>query len=158
MTTQLTIPWDLKYKFAMGGWTSNLKGFMYAIREKYGATAALEIHEKLCKRADRVKNMTNAILNVFQLEGNDAETMGKWWDLYFEICGIEGTILERSKTIARTKITKCPFKTDPKDLSEWVLIWFNLVVKTINPKATVERPIGMCAGDPHCEYIFKLEE
>ena len=142
----------------MGGWTSNLKGFLYAIREEYGASAALEIHERLCNMEDRVKNMTNAILNVFQLEGNDAETMGKWWDLYCEICGIEGTILERSKTIARTKITKCPFKTDPKDLSEWNLPFYNIIAKTINPKATFERPKAMCEGDPHCEYVWKIEE
>ena len=26
----------------------------------------------------------------------------------------------------------------------------NIVVKTINPKTTFERPKGMCAGDPYC--------
>ena len=46
----------------------------------------------------------------------------------------------------------------PGDVSVWVLPFYITVAKTINPKATVERPKGMCAGDSHCEYIFKIEE
>ncbi len=70
----------------------------------------------------------------------------------------EYTILERSKTINRIKVTKCPWKTEPKDISDWVLIFNNIVNKTINPKATLERPKAMCAGDSYCEYVWKIEE
>ena len=151
------IPWELKYKYAVGGWTSFFKGIMYAIREKYGAAAVLEIFERVWKMGDRVKNMTNSILNVFKLEDNNAETIGAWYDIWGELTGYETTILERSKSIEREKNTKCPWKTEPKDISDWSLIFSNIVVKTINPKATFERLKGMCEGDPDCEFVTKME-
>ena len=152
------IPWELKYIYAKGGWTSLLKGLIYEIREKYGAAAALEIYESFNKRYDRIKKMTNNIKNAFKIEGNDAETIGQWWDIWWELTGYEGILLERSKTINRVKVTKCPWKTEPKDLGAWALIFTNIVIKTINPRATMERPKAMCAGDPYCEYIYKVEE
>ena len=152
------IPWELKYKFAFKGWESNHKGHLYALREKYGAAAALEIFEKFCKMGDRIKNLTNALLKIFKIEGNDAETIGKWYDIWFELCGNEYTRPEQSKTINRYKVTKCPWKTEHKELSYWNFAFLNIVVKTINPKATVERPKGMCSGDPFCEYVTRIEE
>ena len=152
------IPWELKYKYAIGGYTSFFKGIMYAIREKYGAEAVFEIFERVWKMGDRVKNMTNTILKAFRLEGNDAETIGEWLDICGELTGYETTILERSKTINITKNTKCPWTTEPKDISDWALIFTHIVIKTINPKATVERPKAMCAGDPYCEYVYTIEE
>ena len=107
---------------------------------------------------DRIKNLTNFFLTTFKLEGNDCETIGKWWDIWNELMGQETIILERSKTINRARITKCPVKTEYKDINEWDLIFNNIVAKTINPKITVERPKGMCAGDPYCEFIYKIEE
>ena len=47
MAKKVSIPWELKYKFAQGGWTTLLKGFLYEIREEYGAAAALKIYERL---------------------------------------------------------------------------------------------------------------
>ena len=158
MAKKIGIPWEFKYRLAMRGWSSILVGFMYAIREEYGADAALKIIERLYKMDDRVKNLVNFIKDVFKIEGNDVETIAQWIDIWDELTGIEATWLERSKTFARGKITKCPWKTGYKDLSDYVLIWFNIVVKTINPKIACERPKGMCAGDPYCEYIYKLEE
>ena len=158
MAEKMAIPWELKYKFAMGGWTSHFKGVMYAIRERFGATLAREIFETVWKMSDRLKNMTNTVLNVFKIDGNDIEAAAKWWDIWYELTGIEGTWLERSKTTARNRTYKCPWQTEPKDISDWVLIFTNIVASTINPKITIERPKGMCAGDPYCEYVFKLEE
>jgi hypothetical protein len=154
----VAIPWELKYKYMRGGYSSMLKGFMYAIREQYGTTAAKEILKKMWKMDDRVKKMTNTILNVFKIEGNDAETIARWWDVYCEINDLEITWLERSKTCCRSKVTKCPFKTEPEDLFGWNFPFQDIVVKTINPKASAELPIAMCKGDSHCEYIYKIEE
>jgi len=131
---------------------------MYAIREKYGAAVALEIIERVWKMEDRIKNITNRFLTIFKIEGNDAETIAKWIDIWNEVCGYEYTWLERSKTSSRVKITKCPFKTVPKDISNYCKPFLNIVGKTINPKATVESPKGMCAGDPYCEFLTKTEE
>jgi hypothetical protein len=152
------IPWELKYDFAMKGYASASRGFMYAIREKYGAAALLEIYEMVSKMGDRAKNFTNTIRTIFNLEGNDAETIGQFFDIFIELTGMDAIILERSKTINRVKFTKCPWKTDHKDISDWALIWRNRITKTINPKATLERPKGMCAGDPYCEYVWRIKE
>ena len=157
-TKELIIPWKLKYDFALKGWTSNHRGWLYALREEYGAAAPLEIYERFCKMGDRVKNLTHRILEIFKIEGNDAETIKKFWDVYFELMSGERTVPELSKTIYRTIITKCPHKTEHKDINEWNMIFKKNIAKTINPKATIERPKGMCAGDPYCEYVHKIEE
>ena len=158
MVKKIAIPMELKYDFAIRAYTSVHKGYLYEIREKYGTAAALEIYEKLCKREDRIKNLVNFIKDVFKIEGNDAEAIAKWWDIYWELTGIEGTRLEQSKTILRSKITKCPFKLAHKDLIDVGLIFNNNVHKTINPKATLKRPKMMCAGDSYCEYVWRIEE
>ena len=158
MTKEIAIPWELKYKFAMGGWTSLFKGLMYAIREEYGAAAVLKIFERVWKMEDRVQNLTNTVLKIFNIDGNDAETIGKWFDIWNDITGTESNILERSNTIGRVKITKCPWKTAHKDISDWSLIFQDIVYKTINPKANIERVKGMCDGDPYCEYVTRIEE
>ena len=158
MTKKMVIPWELKADFRLKGWTSILKGFLYAIREEYGADAALKMYERVSEMGDRHKNLTNTIRTIFKIEGNDAETIAKWFDIWLELCGYEYTILERSKTVTRFKVTKCPFKTGYEDISDWELIFRNNISKAINPKATVERLKGMCVGDPYCEHVFKIEE
>ncbi len=50
------------------------------------------------------------------------------------------------------------FKQKYEDISDNSLILLDIIYKTINPKVTVERPKAMCAGDPYCEYVWKLEE
>jgi hypothetical protein len=153
------IPWELKYDFAMKGYTNLGKGYLFAIREKYGAAAALEIYEMVNKMGDRAKNFTNTIRTIFNLEGNDAETIGQFFDIWAELTDQEVIILERSKTVNRIKYIKCPWSTPfPKDISNWNLIWRNLITKTINPKAILERPKAMCAGDPFCEYVWRIED
>ena len=129
------IPWELKYKYAMGGWTSVFKGFLYEVREKCGEAEAIEMYERICKRDNRVKNMTNTIKDVFNIEGNDAETIAKWWDIWMEITGQEAIWFERSKTKSRNRITRCPFKTAYKDISDRCDVFVNIVNKSINPKA-----------------------
>ena len=158
MTKKVVIPWELKYDFAIRSNASVLKGLLYAIRDEYGADASLKLYDKACKMGDRVKKLTNTILTIFKLEGNDAETIGDWWDIWFELVGHEYNVLERSKTINRVRVTKCVWKTDYKDISEWPLIYMHFVNKTINPKVILERLKGMCAGDPYCEYVWKIEE
>ena len=158
MAKKVMISVDLKYDFAIIAYAGLFKGFMYAIREEYGAAAALKIYERLCKMGNRIKNVTNKLLTIFKIEGNDAEAIVKWWDIWYELLGFESTILELSKTCVRTKITKCPMKTEYKDICDWDLIFVDIINKTINPKATCERPKGRCAGDPYCEYVFKIEE
>ena len=152
------LPCEIKLDYALGGYSGIVKAFLYVIREEYGAAAALKLKERVDRLDDRVKRFTNVLLKIFNIEGNDAETIGEWWDIFAELTGQEVTILERSKTIERRKITKCLWKTEPKDLFGWNFPFVNLVAKTINPKATVDRPKGMCAGDPYCEYVYKIEE
>jgi len=158
MAKKISIPAEFICELAIGGWATTLKGFMYVVREKFDATTALELIERYFKRDDRIKNLTKFIKDVFRIEGNDAEAWAQWWDIWCEIFGIETTWLERSTTVARNKNSKCPWKTGYKDISDWCEIWTNIVYTTINPKATLERPKAMCAGDPYCEYVFKLEE
>ena len=158
MAKKMVIPWELKYDSAMKAWASNHRGFLYAIREKYGAAAALEIYERAQKIDNRVKTFTDTIRTVFNIEGNDASTIGEVLDVFDEIIRTEYAKLERSPTINRRKVTKCPFKTGYNDISDWSLTFFNIVGETINPKATLERPKGMCAGDPYCEYIWRLDK
>ncbi len=158
MAEKLEIPVEIKYQFAAGAFADTAKGFLYAYRKKYGAEATLEFFEMWCKDEDRVKNLTNTILKIFKIEGNDAETFAKWFEIWDELSGKESSLLELSKTIARIKVTKCPFKLDYEDLNEIRSIMINIVAKTINPKATVECPKGMCAGDPYCEYVWRIEE
>ena len=159
MSKKMAIPWELKFNFIKGQLTTLFKNVFYAYRERFGAEAALEFFENAAwKRADRVKKMSNILKEVFKVEGNDAEAIAKWREIYWELNGTDYTWLERSKTIARTKITKCPWKTVYKDISDWDLSWYNIVLNTINPKATVERPKSMCAGDSHCEIVTTIEE
>jgi hypothetical protein len=157
MAKKVAIPLELKYKFASGGYVSLLKGVMYAIREKYGAAAVLEIFERVWKMEDRVKNMTTTLKNVFKIEGNDMEAIAKWYDIWWELQGLEATRPELSKTRTIVKVTQCPWKTWPKDISDWDLFLQKIIIKTINQKATIEMPKSMCAGDPYCEFITKIE-
>ena len=152
------IPWELKYIYAKGAWISIFKGLLFAIREEYGAAAAIKLAKRLWEREDRVKNMTNTILNVFNIEGNDAETIAKWFDIWFELFGYEYTTLERSKTIDRRKFTKCAFVTEHKDVSDWDFRFCKIAAETINPKSIFEMPKTMCAGDPYCDFIFRIEK
>ena len=158
MTEKLSIPLLLKHEFTMRMYSSLIKGFLYAIREKYGAAASLEIYERVCTMDDRVRKLTKSLLDVFQLKGNDIETTGNWFKIFWELTGWEYTWLEQSNKMSRVKITKCPFKTEPKDISDWAKIFNYIVTKTINPKINLERPKGMCAGDPYCEYVWNIEE
>lgn len=158
MTKKISIPLLLKHDFTLRAYSSIVKGFLYAIRDKFGPATALEIYARVCTMGDRIKNLTNSIIDIFQVKGNDAETISNWFDVWWELTGGEHTTLEQSKISSRHKITKCPFKTEPKDIRDWALIMVNLVAKTINPKTTVERPKAMCAGDPYCEYVWKIEE
>jgi hypothetical protein len=156
--TKAVIPWELKYDYAIVGWTGILKGFLYATREKYGPTVTVEIYERVCAMDDRVENLANTIRTIFNLEGNDAEAIGKLYDLWDEFTGTEYTTLERSKIINRRKVTKCPWQTQYLDISDWMIPFTQTFVNAINPKAIFERPKGMCAGDSYCEYVWKLEK
>ena len=157
--TKRGLPWELKYKYVRGMGTTLLKGFMRAIRTKFDAATALELYEMVCKMDDRNKKMTMTLKDVFNIEGNDINTIMTWWEIFYELVGVEATWLEMTKTIARLKITECPWSTpDPKDINGWEIIFNSLITKTINPKATVERPKAMCAGDPYCEYVWRIEE
>jgi len=71
------LPWELKYKFVSGMLTTLFKGFMYVIREKFGAATALELAERMWKFDDRLKNMTNTLKDIFNIEGNDIEALMK---------------------------------------------------------------------------------
>ena len=156
---KIGLPLELKYKYVRGMMTTLFKGIMYVIREKFGAATALEIAEGFWRYDDRIPKMTRNLKNIFKIEGNDPEAILKWWNLYFEHVGIEATWLEVNKTFIRWKVTECPWSTpDPKDISGWCEIFCNIVDKTINPKAIHERPKGMCAGDPYCEHITRIEE
>jgi hypothetical protein len=126
------LPAELKYDYALGGWTDVHKGFLYTLREKFGTAAALEVFETVCKMDDTVKSFIKAIQTIFNIKGNDCETIGQVLDVWDEFTGTESTILERSKTINRRKVTT-------------------------NPLATLERPKAICAGDPYCEYVWKLK-
>ena len=159
MAKKMPIPWELKYNYMKGMLTTLFKSVLYEFREKYGAAAALEFVEGVWKREDRVKNMTTTLKEVFKIEGNDIEAIITLWEIFYELVGVEATWLEVTKTYTRIKITKCPWSTpDPKDISDWEMIFNSIISKVINPKVTVERPKAMCAGDPYCEYIHKLEE
>ena len=155
---KMGIPWELKCKFARGQLTTLFKGVLYLLHERFGAAIALEMAEDFWKYKDRIKNMANTLKDVFKIEGNDMETIMKWWDIWYEIAGMESTVLEQSKTFSRNKITKCPWKTESKDIADWDMIFSNIVYKTINPKATIEKLKGMCAGDSYCEFVSKIEE
>ncbi len=152
------IPWELKYKYIRGMLTTLLKGFLYEIREEYGAAKSLEIYERVSKRDDRIKNMTNTVRDVFNIEGNDAIAIAKWFNIFLELTGIEATTLELSNTICRFKVTKCLRRTEPKDISGWCNSLPIRAGMTINPKATFENPKRMCAGDPYCELFWKIED
>ncbi|WP_287584012.1 hypothetical protein [Candidatus Borrarchaeum sp.] len=159
MAKKMAIPWELKYKYLQGMLTTLFKSVMYEYREKHGAAAALEFIEGVWKREDRVKNMTKTLKDVFKIEGNDIEAIDKWWGIWWELTGMDATRLEQSKKLMKFKIPAgCAWLTKPKDISDWPLIFMNLIVKAINPKAILERVKGLCAGDPYCEYITKIEE
>ncbi len=158
MARKVIIPMELKYDFALRAYTSIYKGFFYAIREECDAATAFKVYERLCKMGDRIKNLANFVLTVFKIEGNDVEAIDKWFDIWAELMGMERIILEETKTFSKAKITKCNVKTEFKDIDGHCLIFTNIIFNTINPKAIVERPKGMCAGDPYCEFIAKIEE
>lgn len=54
MNKKVVIPWELKYDFAMKSNAFVVKGFFYAIREVYGAAAALKLYERVCKMDNRI--------------------------------------------------------------------------------------------------------
>jgi hypothetical protein len=154
------IPWEFKYRFVRGQQITLLKGFMRAIRTKFDAATAFEIYKMVGTTDERNKKMTTTLRDVFKIKGNDIEAMMTWWEIFYELLGIEATWLEVTNKIARYKVTVCPWSTpDPEDISGgYCFIFEDFVNKIINPKATTERPKGMCAGDPYCEYIYKIEE
>ena len=157
--TKRGLPWEIKYNYVRGMLTTLFKGFMHEIREEYGAAEALKIYERLNQRSNRVKKMGRTLKDVFNIEGSDIDAIMRWWEIFYELVGIEATWLEVTKTYARVKITKCPWSTpDPKDISDWSIINSGMINQALNPKAATERPKGMCAGDPHCEYIFTIEK
>lgn len=159
LVKKFSIPWELKYNYMKGMVTTLLKGFLYSIRTKFDAATSLEIYEMACKLDDRVKNMTMTLKDVFKIEGNGIEAISRWFEIWFELIGWEITWYERSKTISRFECPiGCAWMTKPEDLSEWVLIFYNIAAKTINPSAFIERPKGKCAGDSSCEYIIKIKE
>ena len=103
--------------------------------------------------------MTTTLKEVFKIEGNDMEAIIKWFEIWRELMGVESTIFEQSEKSFRSRNpTGCAWQTDPKDISEWQLNFTNIILKTLNPKVTVERPKAMCEGDPYCEYVYTLEE
>ena len=159
MTKKVGIPWELKYNFAMEMYANCRKEFFYVIRDEFDADTALRLYEKICIKDDKIKYFTKKFLTLFKIEGYDAETIAQFLDAWWELTGAETTWIERSKTIARVMVTKCPFKTKYKDLSDWDLnIFISIVAKTINPNFSVEQCKNMCAGDSYCEFVFKIEE
>ena len=70
-------------------------------------------------KSSSLQKSDKMIQNVFKIEGNDLEAISKWWDIFYELYGSEGEDFERSKTIARTKTTKCPWKIEGKGLDDW---------------------------------------
>ncbi len=153
------LPCEFKYDWAIRGYANILRAFLYAIREEYGADAAVRIKERIDNMSDRVKEgFVKPILEIFKIDGDDAETIGAVFDVWGEVCGQEGVILERSETVNRIKYTKCPWKTEPKDLSGWCNSFNIIVGKTVTPKVAFEPIKLMCAGDPHCEFVWKIEE
>ena len=134
-----------------------MRRFLHLIRERHGVAEALACIEEIWRRDDTVKNLTNFFRTVFKIEGNDVETMAQWFDIWYELTGIEAIWLERSKTNARWKVTKCPWKLGYDDISDWCKIWGDIIAETINPKITSERPTGMCASDPYCEFRYRIE-
>ena len=99
MATKMGIPCEFKYELAMKGWASMLAGFLYVIRDEFGATTALRLIETLFKRDDRVKNLTNFIKNVFKIEGNDIEAINKWFDIYHELSEPESVLQELHRVL-----------------------------------------------------------
>ena len=158
MTKKISIPLELKYDFAIRGYASFVARILHAIREKYGSAEALEIYERTCKMGDSIMNLTNRLLTIFKIEGNDAEAIANCLNIWYELCGYEVTWLEMSRAIFRNKVTKCPWKIELRELSDRCSIFNNIVIKTINPKATFEQPKGMCAGDTYCESVVKIED
>lgn len=158
MAKKVVIPWELKHDWAMRGWASSHRGYLYATRKKHGPAAALELFERAQKIDERVKNFANAILTIFNLKGNDCETIGEVLDIWDELTGTEASVLKRSKIINRRKVTQCPLETGYEDVSDWAVIWMNIIDDVINPKGIFERPKSMCAGDPYCEYVYRFEE
>lgn len=152
------IPWELKYKYAIDGYSAILKAFMYGIREKYGAQAAIEMKERIDNMDNRVRRFVTGVIKIFNIEGNDATTIGEVFDVWNELCGQDVIVLERSKTTNSVKVNKCPWTTEPKDLSGWCNSFMNLVGKTINPKTTLEFPQSLCAGDTSCDIVWKIKE
>ena len=158
MAKKIGIPCEFKFQLIFTAYSTMLKGFMYEIRERFDAATALELLQSFFNRDDRVKNLTNFIKKVFKIEGNDVESIYKWLDIWLEICGFEYDRLEQSKTFGRNRITKCPFKMGYKDLSDWCVNWNAIIYETLNQKATIEAIKQMCAGDPYCEFVSKIEE
>jgi hypothetical protein len=110
------------------------------------------------KSGDRVKNVAKLIQKIFNLNGNDCETIGEVLDVWDELCGYESAILERSPTINRRKVTKCPWKVKYKDIGNYAWYFKDQMGKGVNPKATLELQKKMCAGDSYCDYIWRIEE
>jgi hypothetical protein len=158
MVKKIGIPCEFKLQLVMTAYSTMLKGFVYEIRERFDAATALELLQSFFNRDDRVKNLTNFIKKVFKIEGNDVESISKWFEIWSEITGSENIILETSKTFGRNRIIKCPFKMGYKDLSDWCVNWIAIIYETLNPKATIEAIKLMCAGDPYCEFVSKIEE
>jgi len=96
MAKKMPIPWELKYNYMKGMLTTLFKSVMYEFRERYGAAAALEFYEGVWNRDDRVKNMTTTLKEVFKIEGNDLEAIFNWYNIFWELMGLEGSRLEQS--------------------------------------------------------------
>jgi len=157
MAEKLEIPWETKYKFAVGGYHAAITGFLSLISEEFGADATYKLYERFCKENDRIKHLVEIIQNVFKIDGNDLDAVGKWWDIFYELYGTEAQDLEQSTTLTRNKITKCPWKIEGKGIDDWCMIFSDIVYETINPKATIEKVKGMCNGDSYCEFVSKLK-
>ena len=107
MTKKMVIPWELKADFRLRAYTSMLKAYLYVTREEFGAATALKLYEKICKIDDREKRVTHSLVDIYKIEGNDAETIADWFDIWGELQGREGHVVEQSKTICRSNPSNC---------------------------------------------------
>ncbi len=116
------------------------------------------MYERMNRMGDRLQNIVNKFRTIFNVKGNDAEAIVDVISIWLDLAEFEYTT-ELAKLISKLIVTKCPWTTDYKDISDWdVNTFVTNMAKTVNPKATIEQPKNMCAGDSYCEFIFKIEE
>lgn len=134
--------------------------------DEYDFDKALYLDGEVWKRFAKI--LAKRVKRLFDVEGDDAETVADTLALRWTMEKWEFEVLEYSAKRSVLRVTSCPWleglkksnreKFIPKICDPVCEIVYHSWAEAINPKIKVEKPKTRGKGDTHCDFIFTLKE